>query len=78
MVRRMEIRYGREMDHEDLDQLASEIGALQRAADRLTDVGAIHFADQVMAHCQRVLSHSLDRPGALTGEMPWWRDWDRP
>lgn len=66
------------MNHEDLDQLASEIGKLQRAADRLTDPRAVHLADQIMAHCQRILSASLDRPGALRGEMPWWRNFERP
>lgn len=33
------------------------------------------LVEQVIGHLDWVLTDLTDRPGMLTGEMPWWQRW---
>ena len=58
-----------------LEQLADEVRSIHLLAAQAADHGDRLLAIQVACHLEWVLGELSQRPGALAGEMPWWRDW---
>ncbi|PTT52072.1 hypothetical protein DBR33_05720 [Stenotrophomonas sp. HMWF022] len=58
-----------------VEQLADEIRTISLIAQQISDPYDRLLVVQVARHLEWVLGELSQRPGALSGEMPWWRDW---
>ena len=59
---------------EALEQLAADIRLLRVQCAALENSTAARLIQELIRHMTDSLHLLMDRPGALQGTMPWWRD----
>ena len=59
---------------EALGQLADDIRLLRAQCAALGDSTAANLIQELIGHLTESLHLLMDRPDALKGTMPWWRD----
>ncbi|WP_242141008.1 MULTISPECIES: hypothetical protein [unclassified Sphingomonas] len=60
----------------ELDALATEVAAMQHAAEQIDDPAFAHFALQVARHCQWALDGIAARGGIIDDQIRWWPAWN--
>jgi len=61
-----------------LGKLASEILSLERLAALAGDPAGRIVIEQLAGHFRWVMDDLSAGPGALSGDLPWWKIWRPP
>ena len=56
----------------DLHALSQEIGAMQLAADQISDPGYAFLAQQIAKLSQKSFMNIADRQGVVDNQISWW------
>jgi hypothetical protein len=61
---------------EELGMLADEIAALKLYSEQIPDPVARGIAEQMARLLAVFLEDFIERETILSGEMPWWQQWE--